>query len=100
MLRQVSAAGGFATVLAKGEADSGTILIVLVENGQNSRLYERMPSLAGDRLWQCTKRENPESRGEFAEYLEKRRDQDGDLWIIELDILHGERFIGIATAGG
>ena len=33
--------------------------------------------------------------GDFAGWLERRRVQDRDLWIIELDIPQGERFIGL-----
>ena len=60
LIRQVNAEGGFAAVLAKGERDAGTILVVLAHNGGNPRLFERMP----------------------------------DLWIVELDVAKGERFIG------
>ena len=100
LLRQVAAAGGFAMVLAKGEDDAGTILVVIVDNGRNSRLYERMPAPEGDRVWQCIKREDPENPGAFADYLQRRQQQDSDVWIIELDIPQGERFIGLAPAPG
>ena len=39
--------------------------------------------------------ENPEIRGELDEWLTRRGSQDPDLWIVELDIANGERFIGI-----
>jgi len=45
LIRQVQAAGGFATVLQKGERDAGTIIVVLTENGLKARAYERFPSL-------------------------------------------------------
>jgi hypothetical protein len=96
LLRQVQAAGGFATILAKGEVDAGTILVTICENGINSRLYERMPGLDGRRLWHCVKTEDSENRQEFQDYIASRRRQDGDLWIVELDIANGERFIGLA----
>lgn len=95
LLRQVQAAGGFATVIAKGEVDAGTILVVVCENGSNSKLYERMPGLDGQRRWHCVKADDPEKPQEFQEYLDRRRRQDGDLWIVELDIAQGERFIGL-----
>jgi len=37
---------------------------------------------------------------EFSEYLARRRRQDDDLWIVELDIADGERFIGLAGTNG
>lgn len=97
LLREVQANGGFATVLRKGERDAGTILVVLCENGAQQRLYERMPQLDGTRAWICSKAEDIEKPGEFSEYLERRGRQDGDVWIVELDIADGERFIAPLT---
>ncbi len=96
LLRQVSAAGGFAMVIAKGEPEAGTILVVLVENGAQARAYERMPAPDGTRQWQCTRHDSPEKPGDFTEWLDRRHHQDRDLWIVELDIVRGERFIGLS----
>jgi hypothetical protein len=93
LLRAVEAAGGFATVIAKGERDAGTILVICCENGRNGRAYERMPRPDGTRGWMLAKTENPENPLEFGEYLDRRRRQDSDLWIVELDIPDAERFI-------
>ena len=93
LLRAVGAAGGFATVIAKGERDAGTILITCCENGKNCRAYERMPRPDGTRGWSLAKAENHENLQEFADYLDRRRRQDRDLWIVELDIPDAERFI-------
>ena len=100
LMRRVQAEGGFATVLKKGESEAGTILLVLTENGGNGRIYERMPQLDGTRAWHCSKREDTQNPQEFVNYLERRGAQDHDLWIIELDIAHGERFIGLPPDAG
>ena len=100
LLRQVSTAGGFATVLARGAADSGALLVVLTDRGQPARAFERMPSLTGGRVWMEARAASAEEPGAFAEWLERRREQDSDLWIIELDIPHGERFIGSIVPRG
>ena len=93
LIRSVDAAGGFATVIAKGERDAGTILVVCCENGANNRIYERMPQLDGSRKWGLTKSQNVENPTEFSDYLDRRKKQDSDLWIVELDIANAERFI-------
>lgn len=93
LIRAVENAGGFATVLARGERDSGTILIVCQENERGSRVFERMPHPDGTRPWTLVKTEDSENKEYFQEYLRKRRHQDSDLWILELDIADGERFI-------
>lgn len=93
LLRAVAAAGGFATVIAKGERDAGTVLVTCCESGKNCRAYERMPRPDGSRGWTLAKSEDAENPLEFGEYLDRRRRQDRDLWIVELDIPDGERFI-------
>ena len=87
------AEGGFATVLAKGEHDAGTILIVTLCRGRDGVLYERMPQLDGSRQFIAAKRENTENPQEFSEYLARRRNQDRDMWLIEVDIVDPERFV-------
>ena len=98
--RAVSAEGGFVTVIAKGEPDAGTILLVLLERGTDARLYERMPQASGKRAWECTRRQENESYEQFNEALARRHQQDPDLWIVELDVPRAERFIGLKPATG
>ena len=99
LVRAVGAAGGFGTVIAKGERDAGTLLVICCENGTNSRLYERMPQLDGTRGWALVKTESAENKQDFQEYLQRRKRQDADLWVVELDIANGERFIGLSGTG-
>lgn len=100
LMRQVQGEGGFATVLAKGEPEAGTLLVVLTHNGADTRAYERLPMADGTRAWHCARRDDPEKPGDFGDYLARRVRQDSDLWIIELDIAGGERFIGLPPAPG
>ena len=95
LLRQVAAAGGFAAVLHKGEREAGTIVVVCAESGANRRVFERMPSVNGDRNWALSQSEDIENKEFIDDYLARRQAQDPDLWIIELDIVNGERFIGL-----
>lgn len=95
LIRAVEVAGGFAMVVNKGERDAGTIMVVITEKGENSRAYERMPEMNGTRQWRCVKTQDAENKQEFSEYLTRRSQQDRDLWVVELDIAQGERFIGL-----
>ena len=95
LIRAVESAGGFATVLARGEREAGTILVVCCVYGANSRLFERMPRADGTREWTLIRTQDSDNMDEFSEYLARRRKQDDDLWIVELDIARAERFIGI-----
>ena len=100
LIRAVQGAGGFGAVLNKGEREAGTILVVLAEKGANARLFERMPDANGGRTWTITKAQDTENPYEFSDYLDRRAARDRDLWIIELDIADGERFIGISREAG
>ena len=96
LVRLVQSQGGFASVLHKGERDAGTILLILVERGTNPRLFERLPDPDGTRKWQQRIIQDVEKKEIFEAYLKRRTYQDPDLWVIELDIANGERFIGLS----
>lgn len=93
LLRAVQAAGGFGTVLAKGERDAGTILVLCCERGTDTRAWERMPHPDGERRWTLVKRQEADNPHEFQDWCTRRRQQDPDLWLVELDIADAERFI-------
>ena len=95
LIRLAETHGGSAMVLAKGEKDAGTILLVTMYYGENTQLYERMPQLDGTRTFVQSKAQDPENPLEFSEYLERRRKQDPDIWILELDIEDPQRFIDL-----
>ncbi len=93
IIRSAEVQGGMATVLAKGERDAGTILLVTISRGAGEQLYERMPQLDGSRVFVPTKSQDIEKKDEFSSYLDRRRSQDRDIWILEVDIDDPERFI-------
>ena len=85
MIRAIEAAGGFGMVIAKGDRDAGTLLVICCENGTNGRAFERMPRADGTRGWDVSKVQDPENPLEFNDWYSRRRAQDPDLWIVELD---------------
>lgn len=48
-----------------------------------------MPQLDGTRKWE----EIPKKQEDSQQYIGRRRKQDPDLWIVELDIANGKRFV-------
>lgn len=91
--RTVEAAGGFATVLAKGEPDVGSVLLLTIESGGNLQLWERVPQRDGTRVFVPMATQVFDNEGDLTDYLQRRRLQDPDLWIVELDIPKPERFV-------
>ncbi|MEK7342949.1 MAG: DUF1491 family protein [Pseudomonadota bacterium] len=90
--RRVTAEGGFATVVVRGDDISGVILVQALERGRFTGLFERVPNLDGNyALMPCGPA--PEDGAEaLDQYIARRRRSDPDLWIIELDIPNAERF--------
>jgi hypothetical protein len=100
LIRAVEAAGGFGTVISKGERDAGTLMVVCCDRATPARAYERMPQLDGSRKWVLSKSQDIENPFEFTEWYTRRGRQDDDLWIVELDIANAERFIDAALHNG
>lgn len=93
LMRRVASAGGFATVLARGDDEAGAIAVVTREQGVE-RLHAAVLAMNG--------------RYEFAEmatgdaiapWIEKARRRDPDLWIIELDIAQAKQFVDEMLSG-
>lgn len=96
--RRAEADGGFATILKSGDEERGSLLLVIASRGQHHLCLERMLSPNGSYQWVATGPDGTESREKLAEFLENRIRFDEDLWVIELDIAHPERFIAETIA--
>jgi len=87
MLRRVQQAGGYATVLAKGDAQAGSVLVIGVERGADPHIWERGSGPDGSIVLI-----DSTPPGDVDEYWRRRRARDPDLWVIELDVPNSERF--------
>ncbi len=87
LLRQVSALGGFGTVLARGDATAGSIAIVTREAGVET-LLSPMFAMTGGYEWVAIA-----SGDAVADSIERARRRDPDLWVIELDIADAARLV-------
>ena len=81
LVRQAGIEGGFATVLARGDATAGAILLVTADRGVVTAAYERALDEAGRYRW----RESRAAGEGFDDYLARRRRSDPDLWVVEVD---------------
>ncbi|HYE29563.1 MAG TPA: DUF1491 family protein [Allosphingosinicella sp.] len=87
LIRRAESEGGFGTVLVKGDATAGSILVVLLERGGNPRLFERLLRPDGRYAWL-----ESGAADEVPGFVARRRRFDPDLWVLELDVPSGERF--------
>jgi hypothetical protein len=87
LLRRVDAAGGFATVLARGDATAGSISVVTRVNGADT-LLTPMFAASGGYEWAAVAADDA-----IPAAIERARRNDPDLWVIELDIPDAARFV-------
>lgn len=100
LVRRVQAEGDFAAILRKGDPERGSLLIVVRTRGRYVTVLERNLSLDGRYGWGRSGPSESVPEQELAEFLQKRTRFDEDLWVIELDIAHPERFIAETTSAG
>jgi len=91
VLKRVQAEGGFATILQKGDATSGTVLLICLERGDNPRVLEKRLGYDSPPKWERIWPKNGGKPLSLDEYLERRTKSDPDLWLVELDIPDAER---------
>ena len=100
LIRQFSAMGDFATVLHKGDAVAGSLLLVTRCKGQNPVLFEQFPGANSTQNWHPIFDENTDNEQKITDYLERRIAQDSDIWILELDVAFAERLDGLLPLQG
>lgn len=87
LLRRMNDSGGLGMVLAKGDAQAGGILVIIVEADRRERVLERGVGTDGrTALIEST------PANDILSYWQRRRARDPDLWVIELDGAAAERF--------
>lgn len=100
LIRRVNQAGGSAMVLARGDATAGAILILALERGAGPRFFERGIGPDGAAALIATGPRTLESDTEASAYWQRRRSQDSDLWVVEVDIAAAERFAAETICAG
>ncbi|MDK2761878.1 MAG: DUF1491 family protein [Sphingopyxis sp.] len=93
LLRRTEAAGGFAAILAAGDDMAGVILVQCADRGRPGPLLERRFAANGTYIWESVGPTDPDDGESRANYQDRRRSADPDLWIIELDVADAPRLV-------
>lgn len=88
--RRASASSAFATVLHKGDADSGSVIVSVRDGAGRHRLYSPAINMAGARIWLQSAEM---SEAEAGVKIAARRARDTDLWVIEIEDREGRHFL-------
>lgn len=91
LVRCVAAEGGFAAVLQKGDAVSGTIIVACIGGDRQICLYERMSDFSGGYSLSPIARKDWGNDEAIMAYIGRRTQSDPDLWVVELDVPNGEQ---------
>ncbi|PCD04831.1 hypothetical protein COC42_09720 [Sphingomonas spermidinifaciens] len=97
LVRRAHQAGGSAMILAKGDPTGGAILVLLLDRGMNPRFRERGLGEAGRLIESGPVDADPVAA---AEYWQRRRARDPDLWVVEVDVASGDRLADETIASG
>ncbi len=98
LIRLAESDGGIGTVLAKGDPTAGPVVIVGLEKGRFGGFFERLLDASGNYAWQPAGGQPAESDEQIQAYLDRRRRNDPDLWLIELNVSELSRFIAQAAS--
>lgn len=98
LVRQAQAEGGFGTVLARGDAQRGALVLVVRERGRLFALLERALDRNFRYHWSTIESGPALSEERLAQISTARTASDPDLWLIELDVAAAERFIAETIA--
>jgi hypothetical protein len=96
----VTAEGGFATVLRKGDRERGSLMLIVTKRGAHVAALERVLAADGRYRWNRVGPAESASSAEMSDFLARRARFDDDSWLIELDIADAERFIAETTSAG
>jgi len=98
LIRRAEASGDFGVVARKGDPERGSLLIVIRSRGTYVSCLERTLAFDGSYSWSAVGPPASEAEAEVSQFLARRTRFDPDLWLIELDIAHPERFIAETTS--
>ncbi len=94
LIRRVQVAGAAAFVVQKGDHDRGDVLIKVSDLHGGARAYVPRTSMDGERIFSDLRLQGVgEAESEIDAYIGRRREQDPDLWIIEIEDREARHFL-------
>lgn len=94
LIRRAEIAGAFATVVMRGDARAGAVIVKAYDTStRRARLWTEAFGLDGERRW--IQPVESEMETELDAYIERQRGYDPDLWVVEVEDRQGRAFLDI-----
>lgn len=92
LIRRAELGGAFATVVHKGDATGGAVLVKVVDRrAEETRLYASAVRGEGERVWMRPVASLLEADADA--HVERQQRYDPDLWVVEIDDREGRHFL-------
>ncbi|MEM6627839.1 MAG: DUF1491 family protein [Pseudomonadota bacterium] len=94
LIWRAQAGGAFAAVLKKGDPKRGDVLVKVSTMDGRAQVYGAAFSMEGPQAFEKLPAGHTDmSEADADAYLMKRRNQDPDLWVIEIEDREGRHFL-------
>jgi hypothetical protein len=84
-LRRVMSEGRAATIVHRGDADAGGVLLKLYLGPEGCRLLNRVSDAEGRLAWMAALQGKTVTETEADAYIARQRQRDSDLWVVEIE---------------
>lgn len=74
-----------ATVIARGDADAGSVLLKWRRPDGHGSVLAPMTNMEGERVWRAATGAAPVGEADCDAYWRRQRDRDPDLWVLEIE---------------
>ena len=99
LIRRVELAGSFATVVRKGDARGGAVLVKTLDRKTGrAQLWSEATGVDGQSLWM--RPVTGEAEADVDGYVSRAARIDPDIWVVEIEDADGKRFLTDTVQGG
>jgi len=93
LIRRCEVEGASAMVVRRGDAGSGTVLVKLNTLDGRASVFAPARDGEGRLVWMRAPSAEPVSEAEADAYIEKQRNFDPDIWVVEIEDRQGRHFL-------